>query len=172
MLASAKPGEFIALASFDRLARGREDLEAIMRYCDQKGLIVTIAAAGMYAAGPAMVLSAGGLRLTGAQQVLLSRIRENIFHFALQSEVFSREMAAYKNEHAVMKNVIEDGAPPFLVDMIQRLTQGRTKIAVARATIDTDRGEDTASTAEASLKRQFDSQDALHGHGTDVIKYE
>jgi len=70
MLALAKPGDFLSLASFCRLARGTEDLEAILLFCDERGSIVTTAAVGMHVAGPAVVLSVGGLLLNDAQNAL------------------------------------------------------------------------------------------------------
>ena len=78
----------------------------------------------------------------------------------------------YGGEHTVMKRVIKDGPRPFIADLMQRRSSSMMKIAVARTTIDKDRGEDAPSTAEASLERQFGAQAALDGQRSDVRKLE
>jgi len=71
-----------------------------------------------------------------------------------------------------MKRVIKDGAPPVLVDLMQRQSSGMTTIAVARTTIDKDRGEDSPSTAEAFIGRQFGAQQKFHGERSDMRRLE
>jgi len=59
-----KSGDIIHIASPCRGARRVDDFEAIIRYCDQNGLMLTTAAVGMYVGAPVYVLSAGGLVLS------------------------------------------------------------------------------------------------------------
>ena len=55
LLATAKPGDFIHIASPCRGARRVDDLEAIILYCEQNGLVLTTAAVGMYVGAPVYV---------------------------------------------------------------------------------------------------------------------
>jgi len=53
--ATAKPGDIITIASPCHGARRADDLEAIILYCDQNGLVLTTAAVGMCVGAPVRI---------------------------------------------------------------------------------------------------------------------
>ena len=95
ILATVKPGDFIHIASPCRGARRVDDFEAIIRYCDQSGLVLTTAAVGMYVGAPVYVRSAGGLeyKLSTAQAELFKDFRAAFLGFMGIAEVWAGRTA-------------------------------------------------------------------------------
>jgi hypothetical protein len=100
MLATAKPGDIICIASPDRLARRVDDAKAIIRYCEENGLMLITAAVGKYVGAPAFVLSAGYLEL--ADDKLLKDFQAAVLGFQGIAEVFADDKAVYGNEWRTM----------------------------------------------------------------------
>lgn len=106
MLATAKPGDIICIASPDRLARRVDDVKSIIRYCEENGLVLITAAVGKYVGAPAFVLSAGFLELADDQSKLLKDFQAAVLGFQGIAEVFADDNAVHGNEWQTMTRCV------------------------------------------------------------------